>query len=87
MSHEAVSPVADRVIKKCGGHRAVADHLGVALSVVYRWTYPRARGGTGGSIPTRPREALIRAAQAGIFDLRADDLVDLPSAPPLGAAE
>lgn len=42
---------AANVIAKCGGHKAVARALNVDPSWVYRLTYPKSRGGTGGVIP------------------------------------
>lgn len=78
MSHERTSPVASRVIAKCGGHKAVAKLTGVDLSNVYRWTYSKSRGGTGGVIPAEPLAILVDAARTGLVDLEATDIVDLP---------
>ncbi len=55
--------VAQRIIEKCGGPEAVAALAGVHVSRVYRWTYPRERGGTGGLIPTRHQTALLEKAR------------------------
>jgi hypothetical protein len=54
-----VSPVASRVIAKCGGHQVVADVLGIDVSRVYRFTYEPERGGTGGLIPTKHQHTLL----------------------------
>lgn len=58
---------AAQVIEKCGGHRQVAQWLGLHLSQVYRFTYSRKQGGTNGLIPSRHiKKLLSRAAAAGI---------------------
>lgn len=58
---------ASRVIEKCGGHKKVAEWLGVDVSRVFRWTYEIERGGTGGKIPGRHQEQLLaKARRAGI---------------------
>ena len=75
---DQVSPIAARIIQKCGGHKAVALITGAKLSAVYRWTYPRSRGGRGGVIPRGPQAKLIEAARAGLVNLTAEDFVDLP---------
>lgn len=56
--------VASRIIAKCGGHQAVAEMVGVDIANVYRWTYPRARGGTDGIIPSRHQAKLLQGARA-----------------------
>lgn len=66
---------AVRVIKKFGGARNLMRLLeqvdpdnAINPSSIYRWTYPKEKGGTGGVIPTRALPILIRAARyAGIF--------------------
>ena len=58
---------AAHVIGKCGGPDAVAEMVGIHVSNVHRWTYPRARGGTDGRIPARHHARLIaEAARRGI---------------------
>lgn len=64
---------ADLVIAKFGGHRAVADVLGLDLSRVYRFTYPKARGGSDGVIPAKHQRALLDAASVKDIDLRPED--------------
>jgi hypothetical protein len=58
---QKVSSVAARVIEKCGGHKAVARALSVDPSWVYRLTYPKSRGGTGGIIPVWRYHQLMAA--------------------------
>jgi hypothetical protein len=42
---------AQRIIRKFGGARRLARLLEFEASRVYKWTYPRERGGTDGLIP------------------------------------
>lgn len=42
---------AHRVINRFGGARRLARLLGFEPSRVYKWTYPREKGGTDGLIP------------------------------------
>lgn len=79
MSHEYVSPVAARIIAKCGGARSVADLTGTELSAVYRWTHAKSKRGTGGEVPTLARQKLIAAAVAGSVPLEVADFVDWPA--------
>lgn len=58
---------ASRIIEKCGGHEAVAAMAGVHVTRVFRWTYPKERGGTGGIIPHRHQQTLLcKAREQGI---------------------
>jgi hypothetical protein len=58
---------AKTIIGRCGGPEAVAKMLGVSKSCVYRWMYPKERGGTGGHIPAKHQTVLLkRAAESGI---------------------
>lgn len=75
-----MSAIAKHVIEKCGGHRVVAEMLGIHVSRVYRFTHPKERGGTGGTIPSRHQVTLLREAgrrgivlsPADFFDFGAD---------------
>lgn len=78
MKNDNVSPIASRIIEKCGGHRAVAALTGRSLEQVYRWTYSKAKGGTGGTIPAAVQERLVAAARSGAVPLVATDFIDLP---------
>jgi hypothetical protein len=56
-----------RIITKLGGARVVADALKIAVTTVYRWTYPVNRGGTGGNIPIKRMNQIIAyASKKGI---------------------
>ncbi len=51
----------------------MADMLQIDVSRVYRWTYPRDRGGGGGLVPAKHQVTLLRAAAArGILLAPAD---------------
>ncbi len=77
---------AERVIAKFGGpyklSKAVAALGDPAKTLhpvsIYRWVYPKAKGGTGGLIPTASMPLVIEAARYdGIF-LSVDDLDPRP---------
>jgi len=65
--------IAESVIRKCGGPVRVAGWLGLSVTQVYRWTYPRERGGTGGVVPARRQGELLAKAQAAGIDLTPAD--------------
>jgi hypothetical protein len=68
-------PQAENIIRKFGGAREMArvlkeifpeDHYNP--SSIYRWTYPKEAGGTGGEIPTAALKMVVKAARiAGIL--------------------
>lgn len=53
---------AQNIIDKLGGAQAVADLLDLNVTSVHRWTYPKAKGGTGGHVPSRHQSALLSKA-------------------------
>lgn len=61
---------AQTVITICGGFRAVAEMVGRDETRVYRWTYPKERGGTGGLIPADCQQVLLNAAKKRGIPLR-----------------
>jgi len=74
--------IANRVITKLGGPRAVAGMLAMSTQGVYKWMWPMTKGGTGGLIPHRRQiELMVAAKQRGII-LTKDDFFpkDAPSA-------
>lgn len=73
-----MSTPAERVIEKFGGTAAVAGHLNLAESWIYRWTYPREKGGTAGVIPTKHQQALLNKARELNLDLKPEDFFDPP---------
>lgn len=76
-----VSPVAQAVIEKCGGFETVAEWLDLDLSNVYRFTYPRSRGGTGGLIPAKHQTTLLAKARDVGVDLRPEDFFEVTTVP------
>lgn len=75
---------AQRVIEKCGagelkrGIVVVSEITGVHTTRVYRWTYPKSRGGTGGTIPSQHQQALLDGARTRFIDLSPADFFELP---------
>jgi hypothetical protein len=61
MSDRNLEP-AHTVIAKAGGVDAVAAITGKHVSRIYRWTYPRAKGGTGGVVPHEDATKILRYA-------------------------
>lgn len=74
MTQQTRSTQANRVIQKFGGARKLAAALKVDPTAVYKWTYPVAKQGTGGRIPTGKLESVLRAARREGILLTPDDL-------------
>lgn len=71
-----MSNAAEHIIRKCGGAARVAEMLGMDVSSVHRWTYPRDKKGAAGRVPSkRQAELLAKAREAGI-DLTPGDFFD-----------
>lgn len=68
-----MSTVAEVIIKKCGGVPSLAKIAGVDVTRVYRWTYPKRRGGTGGTIPTKHQNNILKRARNKGIDLNPSD--------------
>lgn len=93
---------AERVIQKFGNARDVARALAIAAdkgligraqvrtpATIYKWTWPAARGGTDGQIPTSALAALKKAGRlVGVLitatDLYGDDTAPLASDKAMG---
>lgn len=69
--------VAARVIAKCGGVQIVSDWLGITLPQVYKFTYPKEKGGTGGLIPSKHQPTLLQKSRESGGDLQPSDFFDL----------
>ena len=69
---------AQNVIQKCGGHNIVASWAGVHVCNVYRWTYPKEKGGMGGVIPAQKQQKILKNAQKHGVRLRPEDFFCLP---------
>ena len=73
-----MSTVAERIIKKFkGGESEIAELLGCDISRVYRWTYPKNRGGTGGTIPQKRQVELLQKAPLKGVSLSPADFFDV----------
>ena len=69
---------AKRIIEKFGGHRVVAGILGLSVVSVYRFTYPKEKGGTGGLVPSEHVQTLLTVAPDLGVDLSASDFFESP---------
>lgn len=59
---------AERIIDKFNGRYNLARLIGKQPSTIYRWTYPRSKGGTGGLIPNKDLPLIRKAArEQGIY--------------------
>ena len=69
---------ADRVISKFGGPYKLAAALAAvgwkrSPTSIYRWTYAKEKGGTGGCVPVAAMHLVLEAARyEGIFLTAAD---------------
>lgn len=76
---------AAAVLRKCGGAKRVAEWRGLTLAAVHKWTYPRERGGTGGTIPADQQLPILLDARRAGIDLVPADFFHLPGGlPPIG---
>ncbi len=77
-----MSNVAKHVITKFGkgtfakGVPIVAEILGIHTSRVYRTTYPKEKGGTGGLFPAEHQQPLLDAASDYDVELEPSDFFD-----------
>jgi len=86
MQKQTISPVAQRVIVKCGGVAKTAQFCGRTKSWVYKWTYPKDRNGRGGIVPHEDAEKLLAAAARGEVNLSPSDFFSpTPEATPKAA--
>lgn len=58
------------------GFTVVAEILGLDTSVVYRFTYAKSVGGTGGTVPLKHMPALLLAAEERKIKLAAADFYE-----------
>lgn len=82
MANEYLEP-AKSVLAKIGIEKA-AEITGKHISRIYRWMYPKERGGTGGLIPQNDQPVLLQYAQDNHLDLSPADF--FPTAAPKAAA-
>lgn len=72
MSENHLQP-AKGIIEKLGGPERVAAVTGKHVSRVYRWMYPKAKGGSDGLIPQSVAAKLLAHADAEGIDLAPAD--------------
>lgn len=72
--------IAEQVIEKCGGVANTARIVGRSQSWVYRWTYPKDKGGTGGRVPQSAQLKLLEAAGRGEINIQPVDFFPKVSA-------
>lgn len=58
-----LSTQAAKIAAKFGGFPKLAKAVKRTPATVYRWSYPKNRGGTGGVIPSSATAAVIAAAK------------------------
>lgn len=73
MSDDAKLEPARSVLAKIGGVEVAAKITGKHVSRIYRWTYPREKGGTGGVVPHDDATKLLEYARANSLDLQPAD--------------
>ncbi len=76
MSEKHLDP-AKSIIAKIGIDK-VSEITGKHVSRVYRWMYPKDRGGTGGLIPQGDAPALLAYAKANEIELDAAEFFAIP---------
>jgi translation initiation factor IF-1 len=74
MPTEHLNP-AKSIIERLGGVDVVAEICGKDRTRVYRWMYPRKRGGTGGLIPQTEFHKLLDYAKRHGIRLRPGDFM------------
>jgi hypothetical protein len=81
MSDRNLEP-ASTVLAKIGGVEVAASITGKHVSRIYRWTYPREKGGTGGVIPHEDATKLLKHASENNIPLSASDFFMVDEGPP-----
>ena len=66
---------AERIIKRFSGAYALAEMIGYTPAAVYKWTYPKAKGGTGGLVPTGAVPKILAAAKRERIRILLEDWV------------
>lgn len=65
---------AEKIIEKFGGPAKAAAAMECDVSSVYKWTYPKEKGGTDGLIPSSSMAAVLKAAEVLGIELSPQDL-------------
>lgn len=66
---------ANSIIDRFGGPDEVRKITGASRTRVYRWTQPKAAGGTDGVIPSQPARKLLIHARQNDIDVSAEELL------------
>lgn len=74
---DALEP-ANTIISRFGGPDRVMEITGASRTRVYRWTQPKAAGGTGGIIPMQQAVKLLRHAREHGVAISADEFLPIP---------
>ena len=74
---------AERILDKFGGARRLASTLQAIgrprdVTAIYRWTYPKSKGGTNGTVPRIAWDDVLAAARAEGIMLTPEDLDPRP---------
>lgn len=69
---------AERIIAKFGGVKRLSKLTGLSENSIYKWTYPKDRGGTGGLIPSERQASVLQAARENAIEVQPEDFFDLP---------
>jgi len=64
------------IVEFLGGIEAVSEIADVRVCSVYRWMWSKSRKGSGGIIPARHAQRLLRYARENNIDLRGGDFFD-----------
>lgn len=55
---------AQKIIEKFGGVNRLAAALDTDVSAIYKWNYPKIKGGTDGLVPSSKIKDVLTAADA-----------------------
>lgn len=81
MSDRNLEP-ANTVLALIGGVEVAAEVTGKHVSRIYRWTYSREKGGTGGVIPHEDATKLLKHASEKNIPLTAAHFFMVDQGPP-----
>lgn len=73
-SPEIAVSQAQIVIRKFGGVGAMSAATGFSVNSIYKWTYAKEKGGTGGVIPGDKLPVVLGVARDRGIDITVDDL-------------
>lgn len=71
--------IAANIILKFGGAYTLAKIIDIDVTQIYRWTYPKDKGGTNGVIPTKHQQTLLTKAKEFGVDVKPEDFFAVES--------